>query len=196
MRGGGARNTVPVLPSRISGGRAGLQSSEDLFVLFLYLVHARHDHLSRSLIGHVIHHPRHHVPRQPRKPLAPLFGQILSSKDHPANDCCRNRHGLSCARLHVRFLLVPTLENLNQYQSQKKTAPSTMGRLAVSRDTRSFVRSAYRLAYSVEALTTLLLPRAGVQKHPAPAWLRLAVGSFLGTMIEGSRRSSGTRSPN
>ena len=141
------RNKEPLFRLSISGLRPAFQLVEDLVVLLLYLVHARHDHLSRSLIGHVIHHPRHHVPRQPRESLAPLFGQIMASKDHPANDCCSNRHSLSCARLHVRFLLVPTIENLNKYQSQKRTAPPTLRRAAVSRDTRSFMCSAFRLAY-------------------------------------------------
>ena len=40
--------------------RLRLQKLDDPLLLFLHLVHARRDHLSGSLVGHVLEHPNHH----------------------------------------------------------------------------------------------------------------------------------------
>ena len=44
----------------ILGREPFLQEVEQLFVLFLYLGHARHYDFSRSVVWHIIKHPPHH----------------------------------------------------------------------------------------------------------------------------------------
>ena len=43
----------------IFGRQPFLHEVEHLFVLFLYLGHARHDDFSRSFVWHMINHPAH-----------------------------------------------------------------------------------------------------------------------------------------